>query len=411
MISKNRTSIVYNSLAVAVIINAQFVAYVANAYFGISGGLVTLLYIVSFVLTIAGSFFNDFKLVLSFSKRCCMLAGYLIIVFGFSFLVTSGFYTMDYFMDFIATGLVTLYIIQSKFDRELVLRFNMTLGLLFCLNPNRYVSSALLNISYERASMFASYILIPIILSAIYHFVFYREKKFVLILLYFANAFVLVRTLSILGRGPLLSIFIGIMISLVIKNNKKWGNCPDKRKMMYIAIVIVTFIAIANIGEIIFLLNTFLTSNDIHIAAVTKSMDLLSARGISGLLNNRDDRWIWTFELIRKSPIFGNGIGEYANVYGTWSHNIILQLVVEMGLLGCLPIICTMIYILYYIFLKNLQMDNLILLCFLCSISLPRLMLSSYLWHHPEFWMFVYFGLIAIEQGKKKNHIRKNREG
>lgn len=398
-----KESIYINSLAVALIINAQYIAYIFNAYWGVSGGLVTLLYIASFSLLIVGSIFNKFKLNVRVSKESCIMVGYIIVMFLFSFLITSGSVTKDYFSDFVATGLITLFVFQCDFDKEQVILWNMAMALFFCINSKKYISSALLNISYERASMFASYILVPIILSFIYHIVFYRKKKWNVLVLYLANIYMIFRTISILGRGPLLSIVVGTAVAWIIKNNEKWGSKSAKNKITIIALVFIGVTVLMNIESILFYLNKLFTSLGIQVAALKKSLDLLTMNGATGLLNNRNDRWEWAFQMIKSSPLIGNGIGEYANRYMTWPHNVFLQILVELGVVLGFPLIYVLVKNIYVLFFKQGDLEDHVFLGYLFSISFIRLMLSSYLWHHPEFWMFMYMGIIVNNKQKEKN--------
>ena len=390
-----KESIYINSLAVALIINAQYIAYIFNAYWKVSGGLVTLLYISAFGLLIVGSIFSDFKLSLNISKELCILTGYIIAMFLISFLGASGSATKDYFSDFVATGLITLFVFQCDFDKEQVILWNMAMALVFCINPKKYISSALLNISYERASMFASYILVPIILSFVYHIVFYRRKKW--------NIYMIFQTVSILGRGPLLSVIVGTAVAWIIKNNEKWGAKSAKNKIIIIALILIGVTILMNIESILFCLNQLFASLGIQVAALKKSMDLLTMNGATGLLNNRNDRWEWAFQMIKSSPLIGNGIGEYANRYMTWPHNVFLQILVELGVVLGFPLIYILVKNIYILFFKQRDLEDHVFLGYLFSISFIRLMLSSYLWHHPEFWMFMYMGIIVNNKQKEKN--------
>jgi len=406
----NEITIMLNSFALSIIINAQYIAYIANVYFGFSGGLVTMLYILALALVLFSTFFNDFKLTYNVSKTSLLLVGYTLIAFVFSFLATSGDNTLDYFTDFIATGIITLAIVQATNDCEYILRFNMAFSILFCFQPSTYVSAALMNISYDRASMFASYILVPVILSGLYHFLFYRKTKPLYIILYLASLFTFIRTFSILGRGPLLSILVGVVMAVLVKNKEKWGTSSTRLKFFIIVLVIGILLVVSNIQAILIALNSILQNQGIQIAAITKSINLLSSEGSVGLLNNRNDRWSWALSMFSESPLFGNGIGSYADMYGTWPHNIVLQLLVEVGVIGAFPLLFAMFHIIYNIIFKDMEYDDLIIVAFLCGISIPRLMLSSYLWHHPEFWLFMYFGLISINRSRC-NVATTNRDG
>ena len=396
-----------NSLAIALVINAQYLSYIFNLFLGISGGVVTFVYIFSALLVFLGALINGGKLNIQIKNYNLFLIIYVLIAFLLSFIFAPGKGVKDYVTDFIATGVITFFLIQNKYSNRYVLIINMMMGVFFCINPTRYINSSLLSISYDRASMFASYILVPIILSAIYHFMYFREKKYYLYILYLLDGFVLLRTITILGRGPILSLIVGVIIAFLFRSNNKWTNRPNKQKLRYIVLIVLGFILFVEGEELLLLTYNLFERMGIHVAALIKSVDLISSNQ-GELLNNRNIRWSWAIEMIAENPIFGNGIGSYYDRYQTWPHNFILQLFVELGILGALPILILFIRSILWMFFGNIDKEEAVMIGFLFSISIPRLMLSSYLWHHPEFWMFMFLCIVSIEKNRKINERNKN---
>lgn len=405
MLYKRNAIVALNSLAVALLINAQFLAYIANTYFGISSGIVSIVYVVVAMLVLFSSVFNHFKIKFKISQKTILFVGYILFYFLFSKIIVSGSFINDYLFDFITNGLLVLIISQRPLRKDFVLLFTMIIGTLFWINPNKYVSSSLLNISYDRASMVASYVLVPLILAAVFHFVFYRSNSKVLYLLYISNGALLVSVIRILGRGPLLSILVGICITGLIHYNQ---GVPIKKKQIgYIVAVILILVIGSNFFDILYAINDMLNQQGIQVAAIKKSVDLFANNGVLGVLNNRKDRWDWAFSMIKENPFFGSGIGEYANRYMTWPHNLFIHIWVEFGIIGAIPFIYALLKSIKITLFTKCDSDDIFFLGYLFSISIIRLMFSSYFWHHPEFWMFMFLGIIV---SKKQSYWDRNRE-
>ena len=378
-----------NSFVISLAINAQFIAYIMNIYFGISGGITTFIYIMALFILILYLIITKTKLN-KLSKINIITFIYILAFFLYSFLITSGKYTEQYFTEFIGLGILALLIAQFGLEAKNLLTYNMFWGLLFCLNSNKYISSSLLNISYERASMFTSYLLVPIIISTLLYFSFYRKESGTFEkILYVANAYLFWKVFFILGRGPLLCIIVSLILLFYYKTNFK-TNKIKKTIILLISIILLLSI-ITNFTTILNYIYKFLLKFDIEVAAIRKCIDLINEEGMIGLLNNRNDVWTNAFNLILNKPFLGNGIGQYGNIYNTWPHNLFLQLLVEFGIIFSLPIIIIILKNIYTTLFVKKELNDEIFMIMIFSISIPRLMISTYLWHNIEFWIFFFY--------------------
>jgi len=137
--------------------------------------------------------------------------------------------------------------------------------------------------------------------------------------------------------------------------------------------------------------------NNIHISFLEKTLLLFQRSG--SITNGRDDIYDHVLSLIDGHFIFGRGIGFYQQVFDTYPHNIVLQLLLEMGFLPVLVLFFFLIAFFFFTFKDNIY-DNewecvLILLFFN---SIPRLLVSSYLWQDHVFWLFLFISINVISK-------------
>ena len=73
--------------------------------------------------------------------------------------------------------------------------------------------------------------------------------------------------------------------------------------------------------------------------------------------NGREDLWMQTIEIWKKNPLFGIGAGSLMAVYELSSHNVFLQVLAEMGILGA----AAYVLMLYFAFRDSYKSFKLIL--------------------------------------------------
>lgn len=386
-----------NSAAIALMIGAQYLSYIGELYLGIKSGLVVGIILVCLGMELTGcimtwpSFRLDFQALLRY--------GYILFYFLFSFFLASKRNT-EYLTEFLCYGTFALLACTQERDDELVLRLVMCLSLLFWISPETFMAGSLLeNLTYDRMGMFYSYILIVPVTGAVIHGGFCFEKKWYLLLLYGINLATFGRAILTLGRGPMLVVFMTAAFVWNRHSLAKGRFWTAKRAAVILPVAAAAVYVFLNLYDVFIELDAFLVNHGITIALIHKMADLLSSTG--SILSQRDENWRLAWQMICESPIWGNGIGEYANRYGTWPHNLFLQIAVEFGVLG-LPLIWNI--------LKRLKSACIDVVCrfdsalfyYVLCLSVVRLMLSSYLWHLPEFWLFFFFLPAAAGQSRDK---------
>lgn len=101
-----------------------------------------------------------------------------------------------------------------------------------------------------------------------------------------------------------------------------------------------------------------------------------------------------------EQPIFGNGVGYSFTYTNTSTHNFLLQILIESGLIGFLIIFITLAILYYKLFFINNKYIKVIFLIF-TSISVGRLLISSDLWLRTELWLLVGITLMFINYKKE----------
>ena len=190
--------------------------------------------------------------------------------------------------------------------------------------------------------------------------------------------------------------------------------------LIALSFIILTFVTV-NTQRILLWLNELLFSFDIEVAALTKTINFIERKGLFlGILNGRDLVYARGYELFKESPIYGNGIGVYADKYdGSYPHNLFIQLLAEGGIILTVPFIIIFLINLWYLIKPWINKDKIyeirLYILFLFIICIPRLMFSSYFWREEAFWLliFVLFSMLSNKKGNshQPNYIELRSDG
>ena len=206
-----------------------------------------------------------------------------------------------------------------------------------------------------------------------------KERKLIHIVLSLVGMFLIITQGN---RGSLLLpvIFIGMMVISGILDSRDMG-----RKMLKIIGVILAIVIVAAAGESI-----------LDWALSTLTQRGVSSRTIQSLLsgsftndNGRNLIWLTVIEAIRNGGVFGYGVlGDRPFVfpihYVGYSHNLFLELICSLGVIGvviCIYIVMDAFRMLF--FCKDTEWRELYIILF--SVSC-QLLLSMSFWYVWEFW-------------------------
>ncbi|MFA1822249.1 O-antigen ligase family protein [Virgibacillus oceani] len=395
-----------NSLMMAIVLTANFIAILFSSLGFIEEGLLPVLLLTTLLLSYVTAIFKgyrDFRL----NKKATLLILLILSNFAFTFLFRGlDNFTTNYFIEFLAFGILAYLFTLLPFNANDVIRFTMLVGCLILLNPIGFLENNLMMYS-DAMKMGATYAILPSVLAAIVHFFFMGSRINIINLIgYISNFYLLFLIITEGSRGAVLSIFLLVSFIIYIKVCQKFNKEDGILFPLLFAIILFLLITIIiNLERIFLWLYDLFQSIGIELVVLIKSADLLEQSGVVGILNGREHIYENSFRIFMESPIWGKGIGIYADMYdGQYPHNIFLQLLAEGGFVFIIPFGILIILCFKYIVSpwSNDKITNeikyLVLVLFLLSV--PRLMFSIYLWQLQAFWLLLFI-FLSVSTYKK----------
>lgn len=360
-IFRNNRVIKWNSVITALAITEASVCEIMSLLLGIKSPF-AILGITIIVLT---SIVNK-KIFL----RPPALASYavLIIVLLLS-LIFNGKVVVNYLTTFAVFGLLSLIIVPLNFDFVELLK---TSAVIYFLRSALYLFKqkdqlAALNIyQFDKVQMAIAF---EFACAFIFQLTFLLcLKKYGMsyrwLLLIIPNLVVsfIVVFLDCHTRGAIVTIFFGIVVLILqkIQRGRTW---------ILLLISIVALFLYSNATVILKAINQVFINKGITIPALQKTIGLIS---INDMGNGRDIVYAKAFEVIKRSPIIGHGVG-YFEMYsgGNYAHNYFLQILCEFGVVGLIGAGIFLITIITILLRdKELEENKYIALLFSLSVSL-----------------------------------------
>lgn len=178
------------------------------------------------------------------------------------------------------------------------------------------------------------------------------------------------------SRGPLLSFLIFIALYLLI-NRRNISN------YLFIFLSFISLVVIASYRNILLLI-----SSVIHMFGIESRTLYLLLQSEGTNLSGRDELYNIVLQKIFENPITGLGLAGDRLYLGTYSHNIILELLSHFGLIiGIILFIYILLSIYNEFRVKDLEYKNFLLIWF-CLGFVPLFVSGSYLEYIP-FWIFM----------------------
>lgn len=200
------------------------------------------------------------------------------------------------------------------------------------------------------------------------------------------------------SRGPIACIFIFIFCIIFFMDLSK-----ILQKSIFLVFILVALIYIIKSDVLINTVNFLYQKLKIQTYSIEK-IKMMIEQGLEASSSGRDKIYLVIFEKFKESPFYGNGIGASQFILGKGytAHNMILQILVETGLIGMLIWICIWIYsgIKYIEVIRDKNRNFFLIVTVFISISVGRLMISSDIWLRPEYW-FVLSLLINYKSKKR----------
>lgn len=323
-----------------------------------------------------------------------------LVLFNLLFFMPLAFGTTDnhilkYLFEFLAVGIVSLYVSQSSFNKDNVFKFTCLISvllfpLIFKMNLKFADPGSLMGYSYGYLKM-----IIPIL----YTILFIDMKKIfkctlvLPLLLYFAKFIVFA------SRGAVLALLVFIAFLIYIKYIKNY-------KLGIVAIFTLSIAVIVCFEPIVLFIQKTLESFGVDIYAFEKMLRMLKHGDVT---NGRESIAKVALSMGLESTIWGHGVAAFEARYHTgYVHNIFLQLFVEGGILLLLPY-CYYIYktVMFIANPNNLREDR-IFMSVLFAMGFIELLFSNYLWRSQVFWLLIGCTMSLSKENQNNEYIWKS---
>ena len=342
-----------------------------------------ILFFCSFLIISVSIFYNYlFK-----KKRLTFYAikGLLFIFFILSIvlidiIIRSNSKSFNFIYDFIIYAIIPIYLfVHVKYYMRFIYYFGILSVFIFIM----YAPDPFIDYKISKGYMTYGYsVMLPCFIGLhLLRNIFKKSKMFLLEIICF------VLLLLFGNKGAIISVLIYIILwQLFIRKN-------NRRTISIYFISIFILIPILNNlrGYLEELLN-YLTYQGYYSYSLKSFYNVLI--GDSNGLSGRDVIWENAIELINQSLLFGNGLGTFESQFNTYSHNIILDIAVSYGVIG-LAIFSSFLLIglKHFIMVKK---ETRILFIIFFSLSIPKLMTSSYFFSEMGFWIFVFICINSL---------------
>ena len=180
-------------------------------------------------------------------------------------------------------------------------------------------------------------------------------------------------------RGAVVGV-IGACLVIFLWKRKKAGIG------IIVALSLITIVYL-NLKGILIAVNDFFLSRGITIRSINKTLILLSKGNVS---NNRSDLYREAIHVFLREPILGNGVGYYEKIKGIYVHNILLQVMCELGLIGAIGIIVWG-YQVFMVLWNKIDTEISIFGVAVYTMTYFTLLSSGDYWSTPIFWMSFFF--------------------
>ena len=336
-------------------------------------------------------FISNKKQDLNLNKKALLVVYYItsiIVVHKYAFRHTTISYT-----EFLVYCFIPVYISFYKIDVEKVLKYMMLFSVLVVPISNDFFKSV--SAGYETIGMSTTYNVLPFVIAAAIHFIYYRVKAgFWLWIGYGINIYYLLKVIYLGNRGPIISLIVFALLVIMHKQNPDgtMRKSPGKTVFITLTVGVISILVISNIESIILTVHRWLKSMDIELAFITKSVAKINQ---GDLTNGRSNLFNFVIQGIKDNFLVGNGIASIAyKSFGryVYPHNMFLQMWYDLGIIVSLPLFCLVgKSAKKTIFDSTINKETVTMLMLLFTLSIPRLCYSSEFWVNTTFWLLIMF--------------------
>lgn len=382
-----------NSLIISLILMTPAIITFLSSAYEISISLSTISICVILIALFIFSLLINKKVNLSFSSIIVIILLfilYMLTILKYKEINYSIFQLVFYVM-------LPIIISQQDINIKKVLEYILLLSFPLVFGINKML--ALENVGLNQSNMYNTFCFIPSVVSMLIYVFLYSKsmnKKYLPLLI--LNIYYLLVVSITAVRGFWLVIIFFVFLNMYMFFQKRESK---KTYTLILLISIVLFIiSIFYIDKItLVLLNLAELVFGSNVGIIIKTRALLQ-RG--DVFNGRFQLWLTAIDFIKANPVKGYGFESFARLtYGKYPypHNFILQLILDCGIIGIIPLINILKSIIYFFENKISNNDNKIFLLLLLTITVPILLFSNNIWKYSSLW--ILYGFFTRIKGEK----------
>ena len=280
-------------------------------------------------------------------------------------------------IEFIKFGLIPLYLSLNKFDYDSFISYWYKFSIANFIILVFYIPSVINNkVNYMVFGISLAYSFVGVIAY------FYLKNKFKIFNLLIAITILIL--IFIFGNRSSLLICVSIWIFIklyMIRNN-------FKKIFILFSMAIIAIGAYINIYDVLKSINIFLQKLGIHSYSISKYIMAID-KGLIESASGRNKLVNLSVDIIKNNPFKAHGLKYFTYSTGEiYPHNLILDLSIIFGLLGCIFIISWLIYLIFKVrYIKN--NDFKIILCEIIILEFLWLFLSGTFIEESLFWIII----------------------
>lgn len=292
-------------------------------------------------------------------------------------LVSYKSLVINQLFEFIKFGLIPLYLAINKFDYDSFVSYWYKFSVINFIILLFYIPDVInKKLSYMVFGISLVYSFVGVIA---YFYIKNMYKIFNLLIL-----ITILILIFIFGNRSslLLCLAIWIFIKLYTIRN-------DIKKIFSLLImVIISVIAYINISSILKNINILLQNLGIHSYSISKYIMAID-KGVIKSSSGRDNLAKLSIDIITNNPLKANGLKYFTYATGEiYPHNLILDLSIIFGLLGCIFIIGLLLYLVFKI--RYIKSENFkIILCEIIILEFLWLLFSGTFIEESLFWIII----------------------
>ncbi|WP_010249568.1 O-antigen ligase family protein [Myroides injenensis] len=331
-------------------------------------------------------FITIFCFILSFSKKLrVQKEKVFFIIFFIVFIVLDNLFrnylfSRTFLYDILYSVIVPLVLLTrvKSFNKLLLYHTNISLIIICLLGSDPFFNY----VTFTDYMNYGLKVGLPCFIGTYLGYRYFNKKVMFLGLLASSFAVILFSNRSV----SLCAVLFVVIFEFVTAYNKKkyFGRA-------FILILLIGFLS-SFVKTFLLLIYNFLDSVGLTSYALYKIIYQLDSREVdSVVLSGREDLWEKAIILLEENPIVGNGSSFYINEYGTYPHNLILDISISFGMLGLILFLGIIMHASFKIFtIKEIDL-KITVIWFLC-LWFPILMFSSTYSISWGLWSFVLIG-------------------